>query len=192
MGRIFVNAFEFILAGITLHFLLPMAIDFWDYQVHLSGNEIFQNLRRQVTSARGHSRNRVPLTLPDSGKAREVVQSAAKYLDVPYVWGGENFSGVDCSGLTFASFGDIGIHLQRSAESQFKIGAFVNSMDDLAAGDLIFFQESWATKPTHVGLCIGGKKMIHASSQLQRVVIRNYDIPYYHRRFIGGRRILGK
>lgn len=192
MGRIFVNAIEFLLAGITLHFMLPMAIDFWDYQVNLSGNEIFQKLRKRVTVARSVQARSTPIALPDSGKAREVIRSAVKYLDVPYVWGGKNYSGVDCSGLMFAAFGDIGIHLQRSAERQFTIGAFVRSMDELVAGDLIFFQESWAAKPTHVGLCIGGKKMIHASSKLQRVVIRNYDINYYRRRFIGGRRILGR
>ncbi len=192
MGRLIVNFFEFLLAGITLHFILPTMIDTWDFNINFNGKTALKAIQRQLKELQTRPSRNVAMNLPDSGMALAVVQSAALFLDTPYVYGGTSQSGVDCSGLIFAAYKNVGISLRRVAADQYKYGKIVPSMSQLAAGDLIFFQESWASKPTHVGLCIGSNKMIHASSKLKRVVIRNYDISYYRKRFIGGRRILGR
>ena len=53
-----------------------------------------------------------------SGSA--VVADAEKYLGVPYVWGGESNSGLDCSGLVQKTFKDLGINVPRIAADQQK------------------------------------------------------------------------
>jgi hypothetical protein len=59
---------------------------------------------------------------------------------------------------------------------------------DLQKGDLVFFQ-TYAQFPSHVGIYLGNRKMIHASSRDRRVVISSMDTPYYTSRFLGARRI---
>jgi hypothetical protein len=59
---------------------------------------------------------------------------------------------------------------------------------DLQKGDLVFFQ-TYANFPSHVGIYLGNRKMIHASSRDRRVVISTMDTPYYTSRFLGARRI---
>jgi hypothetical protein len=59
---------------------------------------------------------------------------------------------------------------------------------DLQKGDLVFFQ-TYARFPSHVGIYLGNRKMIHASSRDRRVVISSMDTPYYISRFLGARRV---
>jgi hypothetical protein len=59
---------------------------------------------------------------------------------------------------------------------------------DLQKGDLVFFQ-TYARFPSHVGIYLGNRKMIHASSRDHRVVISSMDTPYYLSRFLGARRV---
>ena len=55
-------------------------------------------------------------------------------------------------------------------------------------GDLVFFR-TYASFPSHVGIYLGGNRMIHASSRDRRVVISSVDTPYYRSRFIGAKRV---
>jgi hypothetical protein len=59
---------------------------------------------------------------------------------------------------------------------------------DLQKGDLVFFQ-TYAQFPSHVGIYLGNRKMIHASSRERRVVISSMDTPYYTSRYLGARRV---
>jgi len=88
----------------------------------------------------------------------EVVAIAMKYLGVPYVWGGQSASGLDCSGLVKYVYGKVGIYLPHSSRMQYGYGVYV-SQSELRAGDLVFFYNPIH----HVGIYIGDGKMIHAS-----------------------------
>lgn len=85
-----------------------------------------------------------------------VVDIAMQYLGVPYVWGGADPSGFDCSGLTMYVYAQVGIYLDHSTYSQINAGTRI-SPDELAPGDLVFFYGV-----SHVGIYIGGGNMIHA------------------------------
>jgi hypothetical protein len=95
-------------------------------------------------------------------KLRAVIDFAKAAMVVPntYLWGGTVAPNYDCSGLMQAAFGSQGIWLPRDSYQQ---EAFVKklSIDELAAGDLIFFGSP--EKTDHVALHLGDKQYIHSS-----------------------------
>ena len=107
-----------------------------------------------------------------------------------YVWAEEGPECYDCSGLTYYTFGTMGIEIPRVAREQFKNGMWV-SKNELQKGDLVFFDTSryYRGRPTHVGIYLGNGKFIQASSAKKRVVISSLNSPYYSRRYLGARRV---
>jgi len=88
----------------------------------------------------------------------DVVADAKQYLGIPYVWGGEDTSGMDCSGLVQHTYQDLGIDLPRTAAEQQKVGTPVGSLADAQPGDLLFFG-----KPAyHVAIYLGDNKLIES------------------------------
>ena len=99
-----------------------------------------------------------------SATGSAVVSGAEKLLGVPYVWGGNTPSGFDCSGLVQYVYSELGISLPRTTYTQVKAGTPVASLAQAQPGDLVFFAGSDGTpaSPGHVGIAIGGGKMIDA------------------------------
>ena len=124
---------------------------------------------------------------PDRENENSIISFARKFLGVPYRFGGESRRGIDCSAFVQRVYQYFSIDLPRTAREQFKAGVRV-SKNDLQVGDLIFFQ-TYAKFPSHVGIYVGGGKMIHASSRYKKVTISKLDLPYYQKRFIGVIRI---
>ncbi len=87
-----------------------------------------------------------------------VINTAMKYLDVPYVWGGASPRGFDCSGLVKYCFAKVGISLPHSSAMQYNYGTHV-SRSQLKPGDLVFFYNPIH----HVGIYIGNGNMINAT-----------------------------
>jgi cell wall-associated NlpC family hydrolase len=114
-----------------------------------------------------------------------LTRTALRYLGVPYSWGGESFSGVDCSGFVQAVFRRNGIDLPRTADAQFEVGRRV-STSGLQPGDLVFF-ETYAIGASHVGIYLGQGQFVHASSS-NGVRVDSLSETYYANRFIGARR----
>ncbi|MBU5236505.1 C40 family peptidase, partial [Vibrio cholerae] len=72
---------------------------------------------------------------------KKVMDEAIKYQGWPYVWGGRTpQSSFDCSGLIQWVYGQAGINLVGTAETQFKMTQRTN---DPQPGDLIFFQGTY-------------------------------------------------
>ncbi|MDT0543909.1 MULTISPECIES: NlpC/P60 family protein [Streptomyces] len=94
---------------------------------------------------------------PVSGRAARAVSYAYGALGKPYVWGATGPRGYDCSGLTQAAWRAAGVALPRTTYTQINAGRRV-SRTELAPGDLVFFYSG----VSHVGLYIGGGRMIHA------------------------------
>jgi peptidoglycan endopeptidase LytE len=117
-------------------------------------------------------------------------KSAYSFLGARYRFGGSSRKALDCSSFVQQVFRDQNIHLPRTAREQFNVGNEV-VRGDLQKGDVVFFQ-TYASFPSHVGIYLGNRKMIHASSRDRRVVISSMDTPYYLSRYLGARRVTQK
>ena len=92
-----------------------------------------------------------------------VIAYAEQQLGKPYLWGGTGPDAFDCSGLVMQAYRSAGIDIPRTSEIQWTWGPRV-SASQVEPGDLVFFAGSDGTvqSPGHVGLVIGGGKMIEA------------------------------
>jgi len=115
---------------------------------------------------------------------------AKKLINIPYRFGGNSLLGIDCSAFVQKVYGTIGINLPRSAREQFHEGKPVDS-GELSIGDLVFFR-TYAPFPSHVGIYLGDNLFIHASSREKKVTINNLMEPFYIKRFIGAKRVIGE
>jgi peptidoglycan DL-endopeptidase LytE len=110
------------------------------------------------------------------------------FLGTRYRFGGSSRNGLDCSAFVQKVFNEMEVSLPRTAREQFERGEIVNR-GDMQKGDLVFFR-TYASFPSHVGIYLGGNRMIHASSRDRRVVISSFDTPYYRSRFLGAKRVV--
>jgi cell wall-associated NlpC family hydrolase len=116
----------------------------------------------------------------------EVVSVGQRYYGAPYVWGGQTPNGVDCSGFVQQVFAMSGYSIPRLADDQYAACQPVG--DDIAQpGDLVFFT-TYLPGPSHVGIYLGQRKFLHASSS-RGVVESSLEESYYKERFLGIRRI---
>jgi cell wall-associated NlpC family hydrolase len=130
----------------------------------------------------------IPVSRDSSTTAvRRVIQTAMKYVGVPYVFGGSTPDGFDCSGFIRYVFGKSGVSMPRMADAQFELGQAV-SKQRLQPGDLVFFT-TYAPGASHVGIYLGEGKFINASSS-RGVVVDRMDNSYWGPRYIGARRVL--
>lgn len=117
----------------------------------------------------------------------DIVSIAQQYIGVPYVWGGTSPSGFDCSGFTQYVFKQCGYSISRIADAQYSDGSYV-SYDNLTAGDLVFFINTYSTNGiSHVGIYIGDGQFIHAANG--GVKISNLSESYYSSRYYSACRI---
>jgi cell wall-associated NlpC family hydrolase len=116
-----------------------------------------------------------------SGDVGGVLAAALAQVGDPYVWGGSGPNGFDCSGLTSYAYAAVGVSLPHSSRAQSRMGTAV-SRGDLQPGDLVFF----GSPVYHVGIYVGGGKMVHARDFHMPVAVTTVDIGDY----AGARRIL--
>jgi len=88
--------------------------------------------------------------------------AAERFVGTPYQWGGVTPWGADCSGLVQTAFWLHGITLPRDAWQQAELGT--DAGGDVAAfkpADLLFFSDRADRRITHVGIALGGGRMVH-------------------------------
>jgi len=90
-----------------------------------------------------------------------IFETAASYLNAPYLWGGKQPFGIDCSGLTQMVYRFHGVNLPRDASQQVEIGQEIE-FEDITEGDIAFFHNK-SGKIIHVGILNDKKQIIHAS-----------------------------
>lgn len=99
---------------------------------------------------------------PIEEKRKLLIEDSMRMIGVPYLWGGTSGNGIDCSGFVRLLHRWIGIDISRDADMQHATAKTVEP--PLETGDLLFFNESGSERRiTHVGMSLGGWKMIHSS-----------------------------
>jgi murein DD-endopeptidase len=119
-----------------------------------------------------------------SGKRKEIVQTANRYVGAPYRWGGATPHGFDCSGFVMYVYRKNGIRVGRSVRSQFYRGRRI-TVRELKPGDLVFFQTE-RNRFSHVGIYSGELHFIHAPSSGKNVSYASMRNSYWRKRYIGG------
>lgn len=120
------------------------------------------------------------------GKAiHEVLKTCRSYMGTPYVWGGEQPGGFDCSGYVQYVFAKHGYNLPRTADIQFEVGKSVKRGEE-KPGDLVFF-ETYAPGASHVGVYLGRGYFIHASSS-RGVTVERLATDFFAQRYLGAKR----
>ena len=100
-------------------------------------------------------------------RGKPIIEHAAEYVGLPYLWGGTSEKGFDCSGIVQRIYGLHGVPLPRDAHEQFRMGAPIepgSSWEKVRDGDLAFFAEPPGERVTHVGILAAGGRLIHAST----------------------------
>ncbi|WP_433959466.1 LysM peptidoglycan-binding domain-containing protein [Cytobacillus horneckiae] len=119
-----------------------------------------------------------------SGNAAAILNEAKKYLGTPYVWGGSSPSGFDCSGFIYYVLNQTGTNIGRtSTEGYYSRSYYV---DTPQPGDIVFFEGTYKSGPSHLGFYLGNNEFIHASSN--GVEITNLNNSYWKKHFDGFKR----
>jgi cell wall-associated NlpC family hydrolase len=119
-----------------------------------------------------------------------IVEVALGYLGRPYRFGGRDpMTGVDCASFVRLLFLPLGIELPFTAAAQMEHGEPV-AEEQLVAGDVLFFRDTYKRGISHVGLYLGAGRFVHAAGRRYGVVVSSLARPYYRRRFAGARRLL--
>lgn len=126
--------------------------------------------------------------LAENPIAQDMLDEAANYLGVPYLWGGTTPSGFDCSGFVQYVCRVNGITIPRVADDQLHGPGTYVSRNQLEPGDLVFFGSG--NYASHVGMYVGEGMMIHAPSTGKVIQYTSIDSSYYTSRFIGGKRVI--
>ena len=117
-----------------------------------------------------------------SGRGGIAIKYALQQIGDKYVFGADGLVYWDCSGLTMRAFQAAGVSLPHSSRAQYNYGKSV-ARKDLQPGDLVFFG-----KPiSHVGIYLGGDRMLHAPRSGSRVKIAELSLG--RKPYIGARRL---
>jgi cell wall-associated NlpC family hydrolase len=149
----------------------------------------------RFTSAKPEERRSRDKTEEQSGEKHKGKIDKAKmggiinsFLGVPYQYGGDTESGMDCSGLVGRVYKRYaGFNLPRSTKKLYQLVKQVDQ-DDLAYGDLVFFSDGWFSV-SHVGIYMGEGQFVH-SAKSSGVIVSSLDENYYRRRYRGARRVI--
>lgn len=125
-----------------------------------------------------------------------LVKFAESFVGKPYVFGGGNPRGFDCSGFVYFIYNNFDIQVPRVSSAYSVFGKEV-SLENCQKGDIILFTGTNYNRSVvgHVGIIISDRgepvRFIHSSSAKKHrgVVITDYLKSGYPRRYMGVRRL---
>ncbi|MDB5439947.1 MAG: cell wall-associated hydrolase [Caulobacteraceae bacterium] len=104
--------------------------------------------------------------LPIGDFASDPVATALMFLGAPYIWGGRDARGLDCSGLVQQALYACGRACPRDSDLQRAMGREIPE-GELARGDLVFW-------PGHVAWMLDEARILHANAFHMQVAIEPY------------------
>jgi cell wall-associated NlpC family hydrolase len=139
----------------------------------------------QPLATTNHPEGRAPTAAPRHVTVPERAATlAVRMVGTPYRWGGAAPGGFDCSGLIRWAYGRFGVDLPHNSNALYGVGRVV-PRTQLETGDLLFF-----TGLGHVGLYLGGGRMVQAPYSGKTVEIVDLTTSHYGDRLIGARRVI--
>lgn len=100
---------------------------------------------------------------------QNLLQAVRFFLNVPYLWGGKNAMGMDCSGFVQVVMSLFGKSLPRNASQQAKCGLEISCLEQAKSGDLVFFGKEPISESAKVnGNSPEPVKITHVGIILQR------------------------
>ena len=115
----------------------------------------------------------------------DILPAAKSHIGTPYVWGGTNPGGFDCSGFIYYLYAEQDIVIPRTVKD---IWNFSSSVSSPSVGDLVFF-ETYQAGPSHMGIYLGNNQFIHAGSSNGVEISSLWDNEYWESRYLGAKRI---
>jgi len=95
-----------------------------------------------------------------------IITTALRFLNSPYLWGGRTPFGIDCSGFTQVVYKLNGYKLERDSHLQAKQGSSLSFIEESESGDLAFFDNKEG-EIVHVGIIMDNNHIIHASGKVR-------------------------
>ena len=127
------------------------------------------------SSSSSRSTPRMPRSPNPTAAASRVLNTADRYVGVPYVWGGNTPNGFDCSGFTKYVFAKNGVSLPRTSREQARVGDGVPlDFGAMLPGDILLFAEP-GEAVSHVAIFVGNGRIIHSSSAMGGVRYLDLD-----------------
>lgn len=118
----------------------------------------------------------------------KIVETAKKYLGVPYVWGGASPNGFDCSGFVYYVTRSVGFNTSRTLTAMYSQGTPVDK-SALQPGDIVFFQNTYKSGLSHVGIYVGDGQFIHSPHTGKVVSYADLYSDYYTSHYYGACRL---
>lgn len=114
-----------------------------------------------------------------------LISSAKSQMGTKYVWGGSSPGGFDCSGFIYYAYNQAGKDIGRlSSDGYFNRSYYVNNPK---VGDLVFFEGTYRSGISHLGIYLGNNQFIHAGTSTG-VTITSLSNPYWKKHFHGYKR----
>ncbi|WP_099159575.1 LysM peptidoglycan-binding domain-containing protein [Virgibacillus ndiopensis] len=134
-------------------------------------------------SGSGNSASETPVADVDYNVSK-LISVAKSMTGVDYAWGGSTPSGFDCSGFIYYTYKKAGMNISRlSSGGYYNRSFYVNKP---VPGDLVFFENTYKSGISHLGIYLGGNQFIHAGSS--GVQISNLSSSYWSKHFEGYKR----
>lgn len=122
----------------------------------------------------------IAAALQSGGSRQTIVETALSYLGDPYVLGGSDHTGIDCSGLTMQAYASIGIQLVHLVSAQDAVGVVIPE-SAARPGDLVVFDDN-----EHIGIYLGADLLIAAPEAGRPVTVEQVwsGIPHHFTRIL--------
>ncbi len=110
----------------------------------------------------------------------KLIEVATSLEGTGYAWAGTTPSGFDCSGYIYYVYKEAGMDIRRlSSSGYYDRSYYVNNPK---VGDLVFFEGTYKSGISHMGIYLGDNKFIHAGSSAG-VTITSLDNSYWKKHF---------
>ncbi|QDP41441.1 LysM peptidoglycan-binding domain-containing protein [Radiobacillus deserti] len=129
---------------------------------------------------------KIPVHLPASPDfdVSKLITEATALFGSPYLYGGSDPAGFDCSGFIFYVYNLAGKNIARYSSDGYYNRSFYVQKPQI--GDLVFFENTYKQGISHVGIYVGENQFMHAGDN--GVTVSDLSNSYWQQHFDGYKR----